>query len=146
MTLVVHKRYVLKIFGSFFGWMSRVVGSWFMAERMDSSCCCWWSRSGRPSDPRLSCPLEGAEILCACNWDGWGYFNLPSKLPLCHTHMPVELTFWGRPSAGNAFRRVRRRRVCSQSACACAWWGWRTGWTPCRTPRTCVVFRLKNGI
>ena len=70
------------------------------------------------------------------------YLNFPPKLkiPVCK----VELTSWGRPSAGSASRRIRRRRACSPSACACAWWGWRTGWTPSRTPRTCAVFRLKK--
>ena len=49
----------------------------------------------------------------------------------------------GRLSVGTFARRCRRRRACSRCAFACVWSGWRTGWTPSRTPRTCGVSRLK---
>ena len=62
---------------------------------------------------------------------------------LINLNFPPERTFWGRPCAGTASRRVRRRTACSRCACACAWSGWTTGWTPSRTPRTCAASHLQ---
>ena len=70
--------------------------------------------------------------------------NFTSWNSLEKLHTRVEHTSLSQPCAGTASRRVHRRRVCSRSACACAWWGWRTGWRPSRTPRTCVAFPLKS--
>lgn len=51
---------------------------------------------------------------------------------------------WGPPSAGSPSHRGRSRRAWSLCACGCEWWGWSSGWTPCRTPGTCGASHLQG--
>ena len=53
-------------------------------------------------------------------------------------HRYVETQAVEGPKGTNLYRR----RVSRRSVCACARWGWPSGWRPCRSPHTCKAFPL----